>query len=84
VPANTVEVENAKMYNLLVDGDGTYQVNGIGTTSVIGDGGAIVKLHDQGLMTRENVISTIKGYHDKGGHALKLWYLGNILFGKQL
>ena len=84
VPANTVEVENAKMYNLLVDGDGTYQVNGIGTTSVIGDGGAIVKLHDQGLMTREKVISTIKGYHDKGGHALKLWYLGNILFGKQL
>jgi hypothetical protein len=84
VPDNTAEVENAKMYNLLVDGDGTYQVNGIGTTSVIGDGGAIVKLHDRGLMTREKVIATIKGYHDKGGRALKLWYLGNILFGKQL
>jgi hypothetical protein len=83
-PANISEVENASMYNLLVDGDGTYRVNDIGTTSVIGDGGAVIKMHNRGLLSRERALSTIKYYHDKGGLSLKLWYLGNNLFGKQL
>ena len=38
------------VYNLWVDSDGTYVVNGYGTTSIIGDGGWVKNAVKQGLI----------------------------------
>lgn len=84
VPANSIEVENTPLYNLLVDGDGTYTVNDIGTTSVIGDGGAIVKAHNRGLISRDIALSVLRKYHEAGGTRLHLFHLANKLLEKLL
>lgn len=76
---NSVDVTGIKVYNLLVDGDGTYNVNGFGTTSIIGDGGKLIKDVEQGLITKEQALETLRHYHDAGGTTLHNWYLANKL-----
>jgi hypothetical protein len=41
------------VYNLWTDGDGTYTVNGYGTTSIIGDGGVLRLCVDRNTITPE-------------------------------
>ena len=43
-------------YNLWVDGDGTYTVNGFGTTSIIGDGGWMRRVHEADLATEDEIL----------------------------
>jgi hypothetical protein len=45
------------VYNLWVDGDNTYMVNGFGTTSIIGDGGWLKKIYDLGLATAGDILN---------------------------
>ena len=51
-----------KLYNLWVDGDGTYIVNKIGTHSGLYDGGWMRQVWEQGLMSHEDVINFIYEY----------------------
>ena len=51
-----------KLYNLWVDGDGTYVVNKIGTHSGLYDGGWMRQVWEQGLMSHEDVIKFIYEY----------------------
>jgi hypothetical protein len=52
----TVEAATDKpVYNLWVDGDGTYIVNNYGTTSIIGDGGLLRLASEAGYITKERV-----------------------------
>ena len=51
-----------KLYNLWVDGDGTYVVNKIGTHSGLYDGGWMRQVWEQGLMSHEDVINFIYEY----------------------
>jgi hypothetical protein len=71
------EVENEAVYNLLVDGDGTYTVNDLGTTSVIGDGGKLVKDVSSGIITTDDAQTIFKYIHDLGGDVLNAWYIAN-------
>lgn len=54
-----VNNEEDFVYNLWVKGDGTYRVNGYGTTSIIGDGGALTNAYNQGLLTQETLNNTV-------------------------
>ena len=45
-----VATKDQLVYNLWLDGDGTYIVNGYGTTSIIGDGGWVKNAVHQGLL----------------------------------
>ena len=80
ISSETIDsVENTPVYNLLVNGDGTYTVNGIGTTSVFNNGGKLIKDLEQGLITPEKALETLRYHHDAGGKTLQEWYLENKL-----
>ena len=55
VPHKVVPPSGETVYNLWVDGDGTYRVNKYGTTSIIGDGGWLTRMFEAGLLTQEEV-----------------------------
>lgn len=55
----TTKVEDDYVYNLFVDGDGTYIVNGYGTHSINGDGGFVVNAFNQGLLDSREVVDTL-------------------------
>jgi len=52
----------AEVYNLWVDGDGTFIVNGFGTTSIIGDGGAVRNLIEQELISHDDAMKLAKRF----------------------
>lgn len=53
------------VYNLWVDGDGTYTVNGYGTTSIVGDGGVLSIAVERGILTpRKASLILNKGDND--------------------
>ena len=81
-PVSSCEVEDEIVYNILVDGDGTYTVNGIGTTSVIGDGGAVINCVDNKLITEQQAMEFLKYIHDRAGIALYIWYKINKVLAK--
>jgi len=54
VQPNVIESAD-NVYNLWVDGDGTFTVNGFGTTSIIGDGGFVRSAAVSGLLEEEHV-----------------------------
>lgn len=73
-PGQKIAVAQEPVYNLLVDGDGTYQANGFGASSVLGNGGSVVRLVNEGTLTREQALSILGKYHDLGGDELKNFY----------
>jgi hypothetical protein len=75
-------VTNDNVYNLWIDGDGTYIVNGFGTTSIIGDGGLLRLCFEQGLITYEQTIEIVYHYITSGKYTVYGIYLFNELFGK--
>ena len=54
-PEKIIQVNNMQVFNLLVSGDNTYIVNGYGTNSIWGDGGAIALYIEQGLLTEHDL-----------------------------
>ena len=66
---DTVNIEPAKgvtVYNLWVDGDGTYTVNGYGTTSIIGDGSFVTACFEKGYLTVADVLTQVGYFADHG------------------
>jgi len=55
IPDRVVPANGQEVYNLLTDGDGTYIVNGYGTTTIQGDGGWGRLLVEQGITTPERL-----------------------------
>jgi len=76
VPTEVVATEGAPVYNLWLDGDHTYIVNGYGTHSIVGDGGWAKILIEQNIITRERMVelftelTTIDKYASHGIYSL--------------
>jgi hypothetical protein len=82
-PVEIQDVKDIDVYNILVDGDGTYTVNGVGTTSVIGDGGAVIDCLEQGLIDQHQALDFLKYMHDQqSGKLILVWYKVNKLLAK--
>jgi hypothetical protein len=69
------------VYNLWVDGDNTYIVNGYGTHSIIGDGGWALKLIEQGIMPPERLLSVMTELTADSKEAAYGIYLANKILG---
>jgi hypothetical protein len=81
----TARVAPAKgelVYNLWVDGDGTYTVNGYGTTSIIGDGGVLRIATERGDITDEHAAKLLMKFISKGKNTVYGAYLLNKFFGQ--
>ncbi len=79
---NVVPAEGKLVYNLWLDGDGTYQVNGYGTTSIIGEGGVLRKTAERGYITTERASDLLFKFTDAGKNVAYGAYLLNNYFGK--
>ena len=56
------EPVTSEVFNLWVDGDNTYNVNGYGTTSIIGDGGGIRMNIELDLLTHEQAMAQMRRF----------------------
>ena len=79
---NIIPAEGNPVYNLWVDGDGTYQVNGYGTTSIIGEGGVLRRVTQRGYMSPERASDLLFKFTDAGKNTAYGAYLLNNYFGK--
>ena len=73
------------VYNLWVDGDGTYTVNGFGTSCVLGDGGFLRHLVEDGLLSHReamDVLTKLTPSDTTDTNILHGAYLANIGLGK--
>lgn len=67
-------------YNLWVDGDNTYMVNGFGTTSIIGDGGWLKKIYDLGLANVQEILDVQFRMTESSNNLLLGSYIMNNLY----
>ena len=72
------------MYNLYLDGDNTFIVNGYGTNSIIGDGGSLRVAMEYGYLTQDRVQEMFNEYIEAGTEVAFGGYLFNKYFGKVL
>jgi len=73
------------VYNLWVDGDNTYTVNGFGTTSGIGDGGFIRHIVEDGLLSYQEAMDVLSKLTPSGTTDTQMLhgaYLANLRLGK--
>ena len=82
IPVNVAEPKGDIVYNLWTDGDGTYTVNGYGTTSIIDDGGIIRLAYEAGEITADRASELLIMFTEKGKNVVYGAYLFNKLFGK--
>ena len=82
VPPKIIPAQGKLVYNLWVDGDGTYIVNDYPTTSIIGDGGATRLIVEQGYFTYEQAMNIFIEFTHGGPDLLSGIYLMNKLVGK--
>lgn len=54
-PVESTPLGSQTVYNLWVDNDGTYIVNGYGTTSIVGDGGWLALAGNRGWFTQDQL-----------------------------
>lgn len=71
-----------KVYNLWVDGDGTYIVNNFATTSIIYDGGMLTKLYEKALLSKEKVLELYSEYTLDNKNYLLGAFILNYIIGK--
>jgi hypothetical protein len=84
-PVKVIPTNGQIVYNLWVDGDGTYTVNGYGTTSIVGDGGLLRLMAEQGIITAEEALGILYLIDKQPKPTLELEYgayLINYWFGK--
>ena len=79
---NTVPPQGVMTYNLWTDGDHTYVVNGYGTTSIVGDGGLLRLMVEQGLMSYDRANEVLISFVGMGKHIGYGLYVLNQLSGK--
>lgn len=82
VVTNTVPTTGQVVYNLWVDGDGTYTVNGYGTTSIIGDGGAVSRGYRRGFLSENEVLENLRLFSEGDKFTQYGAYLTNKWLGK--
>ena len=82
IPVNVTGPKGDMVYNLWTDGDGTYTVNGYGTTSIIDDGGLIRLAYEAGDITADRASELLIMFTDKGKNVVYGAYLFNKYFGK--
>ena len=70
------------VYNLWLDGDGTYIVNGFGTNSIIGDGGALLRALQDNIITEKESIEILMKYLDKNVYIIYGAYIVLKIIGK--
>jgi hypothetical protein len=70
------------VYNLWVDGDGTYIVNGCGTTSIIFDGGMLSDFVEMGYFDVSKVRHLYEEYTKNGNTLLHGAFILNYALGK--
>ena len=80
--ANIEETGDRKLYNLWLSGDGTYNVNGFGTHSIMFDGGFLKNCFAQGLLTQDEVMTLMRKYTYDETNLINGAFLLNKLFGK--
>ena len=80
--ANIEETGDRKLYNIWLSGDGTYNVNGFGTHSIMFDGGFMKNCFAQKLLTYDEVMSLMRSYTYDKTNLVKGAFLLNKLFGK--
>ena len=78
-PTQIIETTGQYVYNLWLDGDGTYIINGYGTTSIVGDGGIWRQLVDQELLSAEEAITMMHDFADNIHMSPSIKYGGKIL-----
>ena len=86
-----VPAKGDMVYNLWVDGDGTYIVNGYGTTSIVGDGGVMRLNYEKGIFTKQAISDILLEITSSGKHITYGAYIlnkfcgdNNISIGKYL
>ena len=82
VTDNTSLPTGVMTYNLWTDGDHTYVVNDYGTTSIVGDGGLLRLMVEQGLMSYERASEVLISFVGMGKHIGYGLYVLNRLSGK--
>ena len=81
-PTEVIPAKGDTVYNLWLDGDHTYIVNGYGTHSIIDDGGIIRNCIDQGVMTHDEGMNLLVEYTSFGKNLMYGSYIFVELFGK--
>ena len=81
-PAKIIPAEGKLVYNLWVDGDGTYTVNGYGTTSIIDDGGVLRIAAEKGYITNDYAAKLLMKFISGGKDTVYGAYLLNKFFGR--
>jgi len=77
----TCETQGELVYNLWVTGDGTYIVNGFGTTSIMMDGGIMRVAYQYGYLTQDFIMELMREFTTQGNMMTYGSYLFNKLFG---
>lgn len=78
-----VPASGRSVYNLWTTGDGTYTVNGYGTTSILGDGGLLRRMVEQNLMSAERVAQVLVHFNSQANRNLSQGaYLLNRVMGR--
>jgi hypothetical protein len=81
-PIKVIPAEGKLVYNLWTDGDGTYTVNGYGTTSIIGDGGVLRLSVERNMIEPEVASNLLNKFTESGKNTVYGAYLINDWFGK--
>jgi hypothetical protein len=82
IPDRMVPASGQDVYNLWVTGDGTFIVNGYGTTSIMGDGGWARLLAEQGISTPERVSEVLHEMASAGKDVSYGAFICNKILGK--
>ena len=78
---NTISAQGKLVYNLWVDGDHTYIVNGYGTHSIMDDGGFLAKAHSMSLLSHKQVMDIMFEFTTNGNDLQYGAYLLNKFVG---
>jgi hypothetical protein len=82
-PHQIAPASGKTVYNLWTTGDGTYTVNGYGTTSIVGDGGLLRLMVEQDLMSAERVAQVLVHFNSQANRNLSQGaYLLNRVLGR--
>jgi len=79
-PNKVIPAQGQTVYNLWVDGDHTFTVNGYGTTSIIDDGAFMRQACEYGYTTHAETLGILHT-HSNNGRALRLgsYYVNHVL-----
>jgi hypothetical protein len=76
----TRKVKGDLVYNLWITGDGTYIVNGFGTTSIMMHGGIMRVAYQYGYLTQDYIMELMKEFTTQGSEMTHGAYIFNNLF----